>query len=399
MQYLFFNFFTPSMGFIITARCPSPRCQRFSASILLCLSILTRSLGFQQQQRMRLRLSISRRAWWSSGAAAPFVLASSSSAVAAAAAAAVAPQSVAATPRQRVEYVSVDLSLAGQRIPMSVWSPASTTTTTSSSSSSSSSSAAAVAASYRYRISVSKIVKLLLGLKLPFDVAREFTIPRPPGLVVARDTTRQQQQQEQEPSSSSSPPLRRLPTIVFCHGYLGSRLDFCHVCERLAGEGFLVAAPELPESLSASFDPNPNAAVGLPPSGLLSRPAIVAAALDRLRWRPGGVEGSSSSSSSSSDGGGAGEEGAIVFDADPSLAGIIGHSAGGGTASSEVSRCSSSRSSSSVVVFINNKERRNEGMKERRNEGMSPAGDDLASAIFNIPRYRINERPTDGPTD
>jgi dienelactone hydrolase len=47
-----------------------------------------------------------------------------------------------------------------------------------------------------------------------------------------------------------------LPGIIFAHGYLGSRYDMMHICEELASKGFVVAAPEMPESLSASYEPN-----------------------------------------------------------------------------------------------------------------------------------------------
>ena len=120
---------------------------------------------------------------------------------------------------------------------------------------------------------IGKLPRPCFGLGLPLDFAREFSIPRP-------DLVR--------PMTSAPPP--QLPCVIFCHGYLGSRLDFCHVCEALAGEGFLVAAPELAESLSATFDP----------VAATSRGAIVAAALRRLRW-DGSSSGDSSDSSDSSD--------------------------------------------------------------------------------------------------
>eukprot|EP00966_Prymnesium_polylepis_P155402 3589274-Prymnesium_polylepis.2 len=50
-------------------------------------------------------------------------------------------------------------------------------------------------------------------------------------------------------------PLREGCCLVFAHGFLGSRFDMAHVCEVLAAHGFAVAAPELPESLAASFEP------------------------------------------------------------------------------------------------------------------------------------------------
>ena len=56
--------------------------------------------------------------------------------------------------------------------------------------------------------------------------------------------------------------------IIFAHGFLGSVYDFSHAAEALAADGFTVVAPELPESLSASY---------VPPEGL-GREEIIAAA-------------------------------------------------------------------------------------------------------------------------
>ena len=56
--------------------------------------------------------------------------------------------------------------------------------------------------------------------------------------------------------------------LVFAHGFLGSVYDFAHAAEQLAADGFTVVAPELPESLSASY---------IPPDGLGREEIIIAA--------------------------------------------------------------------------------------------------------------------------
>ena len=66
--------------------------------------------------------------------------------------------------------------------------------------------------------------------------------------------------------------------ILFAHGFLGSVYDFAHAAEALAADGFTVVAPELPESLCASY---------VPPDGL-GREEIIAAARELVgapgRW-------------------------------------------------------------------------------------------------------------------
>lgn len=61
---------------------------------------------------------------------------------------------------------------------------------------------------------------------------------------------------------------RRGDCLLFAHGFLGSVYDFAHAAEALAADGFTVVAPELPESLSASYKPTEG----------LSRDEILAAA-------------------------------------------------------------------------------------------------------------------------
>lgn len=78
--------------------------------------------------------------------------------------------------------------------------------------------------------------------------------------------------------------------ILFAHGFLGSVYDFAHAAEALASDGFTVVAPELPESLCASY---------IPPDGL-GREEIIAAARELIgapgRW---GIFGHSAGAGSS----------------------------------------------------------------------------------------------------
>mmetsp|Transcript_8497 Transcript_8497/g.21211 ORF Transcript_8497/g.21211 Transcript_8497/m.21211 type:complete len:403 (+) Transcript_8497:32-1240(+) len=163
-------------------------------------------------------------------------------------------------------YQDLDLLLGGESIPISVWYPPED-----------GGSAVAGAAKYPHKISVGKITTLLTrgSLKAP-----EFLGP---------STTLAGEAQLKKGAS----PQPGLPAIIFCHGYLGSRFDMLHVCEALASKGFVVAAPELPESLSAGFTPNDDT----------TRTAIVEATINLLNrnWK--------------------------ISD----KVGLFGHSAGGGT--------------------------------------------------------------------
>ena len=105
---------------------------------------------------------------------------------------------------------------------------------------------------------------------------------------------------------ASSPPAgfaraKEGDALLFAHGLLGSIYDLAHAAEALAADGFTVVAPELPESLSASYA----AADGL------DRELILAAAREFV-----GASGSGSGSASGPSG----------------RWGIFGHSAGAGSA-------------------------------------------------------------------
>lgn len=124
---------------------------------------------------------------------------------------------------------------------------------------------------------MAKIFKMLLGLALPGFLARTFQLSCRGGVVVDAPTMH----------------LKQPPMVVFAHGYLGSRFDMLHLAELLVSKGFVVAAPEFAESLSASFEP----------SATTTRGAIMDAALRKLR-----------------------------ADFGPGKLGLVGHSAGAGTA-------------------------------------------------------------------
>ncbi len=167
-------------------------------------------------------------------------------------------------------YRSASVEVAGASVPVALWLPPA---------------AAAVdfgapAADYAYRIDLGRIAsKLGLGF-LGWLPARD--CPLPIGQF----------------AETHAP--RKNCAILFAHGYLGSRFDLQHVCEALAADGFVVAAPELPESLAASFVPNE----------ATTRAAIMAATRALV-------------------------DGALG----PQRYGIVGHSAGAGTATMLAEPC------------------------------------------------------------
>ena len=57
-------------------------------------------------------------------------------------------------------------------------------------------------------------------------------------------------------SDGVRPEAPALPTecgVIFAHGYLGSRFDMLHLCESLARQGFLVAAPDFASALGGQL--------------------------------------------------------------------------------------------------------------------------------------------------
>jgi len=85
---------------------------------------------------------------------------------------------------------------------------------------------------YSHFISVQKIAKLLAKLSLP-PLGWTFRFPGS----AMKDV-------------SGVPPSAVRGHVVLIHGYLGSRLDMLHLAEQLSSQGYVVAAPEMPWSLS-----------------------------------------------------------------------------------------------------------------------------------------------------
>ena len=131
------------------------------------------------------------------------------------------------------------VEISGVTIPVAIWRPAAA-------------GSAVLPPSYPYSIDIGKIAaKLRIGW-LGWLPKRDSALPcgaAPPapleGFGRARDGD----------------------AILFAHGFLGSVYDFAHAAEALASDGFTVVAPELPESLCASY---------IPPDGL-GREATLAA--------------------------------------------------------------------------------------------------------------------------
>lgn len=133
------------------------------------------------------------------------------------------------------ELTSVSVSVPGPAgtlqavtVPVAIWRPSAGTGT------------ASASATYPYKIDIGKIaVKLKVGF-LGFLPSFPSALP-----IGAEPYT-------PLAGFSSAQPGDHL---MFTHGFLGSVYDFAHAAEQLAGDGFTVVAPELPESLSASYIP------------------------------------------------------------------------------------------------------------------------------------------------
>ena len=149
------------------------------------------------------------------------------------------------------DHELTSMKLQGVSVPVAVWRPAPE-----------SAMPAASPATYPYKIDIGKIAaKLRVGWLtwLPkFDYALPVGASQPPPL----------------PGFARA---RSDDCILFAHGFLGSVYDFAHAAEALAADGFTVVAPELPESLSASY---------IPPDDL-TREEIIASARE-LVGKPGG---------------------------------------------------------------------------------------------------------------
>ena len=119
------------------------------------------------------------------------------------------------------------IQVGAASVPVAIWQPTSSSAT------------GAAAASYDYTINIGRIAKGLrvgwLGwlpeskFALPVGAATPEVLPAEFGRAKPGDA------------------------IMFAHGFLGSPFDMAHACEALAADGFTCVAPELPESLSATF--------------------------------------------------------------------------------------------------------------------------------------------------
>ena len=94
------------------------------------------------------------------------------------------------------------------------------------------------AAAYNYVVDVGRIATKLKVGWLSWLPSRTRTLTR--AIAPPSDS----------PVSASEPG----DALIFAHGFLGSPFDMAHVCEALASDGFIVASPEMPESLAASYD-------------------------------------------------------------------------------------------------------------------------------------------------
>ena len=135
----------------------------------------------------------------------------------------------------RVGYLSRFVNLKGRQIPLAIWLPIQESDDVITST-----------AIYPHQISIKRIVKMLLGFKaLPNFAFFTKTFDLHDRDVISIESESQRQQLQIFNSSS---------IVLASHGYLGSRFDLAHICKSLAKEGMVVVAPELPESLSASYD-------------------------------------------------------------------------------------------------------------------------------------------------
>jgi dienelactone hydrolase len=136
---------------------------------------------------------------------------------------AVTATAVAAPARVRLSSVKVDV--AGLSVPVAVWAPVASLPI------------GEITETYAYTISVGRIASRLGVRWLSWLPSRSFDLP-PAGVADDRAFPR---------------TARPGDALIFAHGFLGSPYDMAHICEALAAAGFIVAAPEMPESLAASY--------------------------------------------------------------------------------------------------------------------------------------------------
>ncbi len=142
-----------------------------------------------------------------------------------------APTAVAsvAQPPTRFAYDLRSVNVNGVTVPVACWCPATLCTDETAS-----------ATEYPYAIDVGRIAaRLRVGW---LSWLPRFDRPLPCGTTSWNGLP-----------SGFSRSARQGDAIIFAHGFLGSPYDCAHICEALASDGFLVCAPEMPESLAASY--------------------------------------------------------------------------------------------------------------------------------------------------
>ena len=132
----------------------------------------------------------------------------------------------AAASARTASFAVTDVLVRGQSVPVALWYPYAPLPET-----------WRRRDAYEYDIDVGRIALKLEVEWLSWLPARHISLPR-----------------VEVQSRPPAPPASGAEALIFAHGFLGSQFDMAHACEALAADGFIVAAPELPESLSASYD-------------------------------------------------------------------------------------------------------------------------------------------------
>ena len=128
-----------------------------------------------------------------------------------------------------VSFATTSVSIQGQSVPVAIWCPTSLLPESWRRTSTD---------AYEYKIDVGRIATKLEVDWLSWLPSRRVKLAR-------------------AGASACNPPSddeRLGDGLIFAHGFLGSPFDMAHACEALACDGFIVVAPECPESLSASYE-------------------------------------------------------------------------------------------------------------------------------------------------
>ena len=126
-----------------------------------------------------------------------------------------------------VHFSILDMTVAGLTVPVAVWAPCSLQESGGGSES---------AEAYRYTVDIGRIATKLEVNWLSWLPSRTYDLPPP------------------DVPAGSGTAAGAGEALIFAHGFLGSPFDLAHACVALASDGFVVAAPELPESLAASYE-------------------------------------------------------------------------------------------------------------------------------------------------